>query len=317
MKATIYKLGEYKIIESDTGELRWEAHFGFGALREGRCFKKGGILFIGQGENNSPGLLKGEFLDQLNGFPEWLKTKYFCRGFEIYLCNTGKRVTKEEMLLWMMDPGFDEEDILYPEKPGQRSGNTSTRRAAMDVAFKLQRYQIIRKTSGQIIWKTPTGPNTVRSGTCIMVEDILFIGSRRNEQSNLIKRQFLSNLKHLPKWDQTKFYCPKLSLHECKTGNRVQQERKGRSGEKKATETHDAGKGFKNSFEFKSKKADLSGNRTMFFTHWPRKCIICAAGLILLIISLFFAYLIRHGKELKGRWHYKKGKSSSSHHRDH
>jgi len=316
MKANIYKLGEYTIIESDTGELRWEAHFGFGALQEGRCFRKGRILFIGPAENDRPGFLKGDFLDHLKPFPAWLKTKYYCRGLGVYRCKTRKRVTKEEMLLWMLDRGTDEGDRLYSEKPGQSSNNISTRRATGDVAFRLQRYEIIKKTNGQIVWKTPAGPNTVSGGTCIILEDVLFIGSRQNEQSNLIKRQFLANLQQLPKWDQTKYYCPKLSLYDCKTGNRVQEERKRWPGERRATETHDARKGYKNSTEFKLKKSDLSENRAMFFTRWVRKRITYAGALILLIISLFFAYLIRHWKELKGRWHYKKGKRSSTHHND-
>ena len=63
MKTNIYKLGEYKIIESDTGELRWEAHFGLGALQEGRCFKKGTILFIGPAESQRDGFLILEFID--------------------------------------------------------------------------------------------------------------------------------------------------------------------------------------------------------------------------------------------------------------
>jgi hypothetical protein len=74
MKATIYRLGEWKIIESDTGELRWEAHFGFGGLQEERCFRKGMILFIGPAEINRPGLFKGEFLDHLKPcFPRWAR----------------------------------------------------------------------------------------------------------------------------------------------------------------------------------------------------------------------------------------------------
>ena len=316
MKANIYKLGEYKIIESDTGELIWETHFGFGALQEGRCFRKGKILFIGPAEDERPGFLKREFLDHLKPFPEWLKTKYYCRGLDVYHCITGKRVTKEEMLLWMFDRGVDEGGRLYSEKPGQRSNNISPKRATGDLAFRLQRYEIIKKTNGQIVWKTHAGPNTVSGGTCFILEDILFIGSWQNDPSNFNKRQFLGNLQQLPKWDQTRYYCPKLSLHDCKTGNRIQEESKRWPNEKRATEPHDARKGYKNSFEFKLKKSDLSENRAMFFTHWVRKCITYAAALILLIISLFFAYLIRHWKKLKGRWHHKKGKRSSIHHSD-
>jgi len=135
MKIDIYKLGEYKIIESDTGELRWEAHFGFATLQEGRCFRKGTILFIGPAENDRVGFLKGDFLDHIKQFSKWSKTKYCCRSLEIYHCRTYRRVTKQQMLLWMLDRAIDEGDRLYSEESDQRSDNISTRGARRDVAF--------------------------------------------------------------------------------------------------------------------------------------------------------------------------------------
>jgi len=318
MKTTSYKLNEYKIIESGTGELKWEAHFGLGALQEGRCFRKGKILFIGPAENERLGFLKGEFLDHLKPFPAWLKTKYYCRGLEVYHCRNGKRVAKVEMQLWMLDRGIDEGGRIFTEKPGPCSNNISTRRATGDVAFRLGRYEIIKKTNNQFVWRTYAGPNTITVGNCIILEDILFIASWQNEPSDLNKRQFLANLQQLPKWDQTRYFCPKLSLHDCKTGKRlleVQEERERRPCEGRATKTHDAGKGYKNSTVFTLKKSDLSDRATVFIRRLM-KCITDAAALILLMISFFIGYLTRCWKALKGRWHCKKEKRSSTHQRD-
>jgi len=311
MRESFYKLDEYKIIESDTGDLRWEAHFGIGRLQEGRCFRKGMILFIGPAESDCIGFLKGEFLDHLKQFPEWLNTKYYCRGLDVYHCRSCKRVTKVEIQLWMLDRGIDEGGRIFTEKPEPCWDGISTRRIAGDVAFRLQRYEIIKKANGQIVWKTHSGPNTVTGGNCITLEDILFIGSRQNEQSTMSKRQFLSNLQQLPKWDQTRYYCSKLSLHDCKTLKRLQEERKRRAGKRRPTKTHTVEKGYKNRTKFKLKISDLSENRAMVFTQWVWKCMTYAADLILLIISLFFNFLTRLWKALKKRWHFKKGKRSS------
>jgi len=246
MKATHYRLGEYKIIESDTGGLKWEAHFGLGALQEGRCFTKGTILFMGPPENDRPGFLIGEFLDQLKPFPEWQKSKYYCRGLEVYQCKTGKRVTKKEMHLWMLDRGADKGGRSFSEKSGESSNNVSSRTETGEVAFRLQKYEIIQKTNDQVVWKTYSGANIVNSGTCIVLEDILFIGSRQTEKSNLTKQQFLANLQQLPEWVQTRYFCNRLTLHDRKTGNRVQEveeEKQRWSSERTAIETHAAGNG--------------------------------------------------------------------------
>lgn len=298
MKESFYKLDEYKIIESDIGELRWEAHFGIGRLQEGRCFKKGMILFIGPAESDRLGFLKGEFLDHLKQFPEWLKTKYYCRGLEVYHCQTGKRVAKVEMQLWMLERGIDEGGRIFTEQSGPYWDDISTRRTAGEVAFRLQRYEIIKKANGQIVWKTHAGPNTVSGGNCITLEDILFIGSRQNDQSTMSKRQFLSNLQQLPKWDQTRYYCSKLSLHDCKTGNRLLEKNKRWPGERRTSKTHIVGKEHKNRTKFKLKIPDLSENRAMVFIRWVWKFMTYTADLILLIISLFFNFLTRLWKTL-------------------
>ena len=316
MKESSYKLDEYKIIESDSGDLRWEAHFGIGALQEGRCFKKGMILFIGPAESDRLGFLKGEFLDHLKQSPEWLKTKYYCRGLEVYHCRTGKRVTKVKMQLWMLNQGIDEKERIFTEKLGPYFDGISSERISEDVHFRLQQYEITKKAKGQIVWKTYAGPNTVTGGNCITLEDILFIGSRQNEQSTMSKRQFLSNLQQLPKWDQTRYYCSKLSIHDCKAGKRLLKKSKRWAGGRRTKETHISGKEYDNRTKFKLKISDLSENRAMVFTRWVWKCMTHAADLILLIISLFFNFLTRLLKALKGRWYFKKEKRSSIDHHD-
>ena len=303
MKADMYKLGEYKIIESGSGELGWEAHFGLGEVKEGRCFKKGAILFIGPAENRCEGFLKLEFMAHLNGFPVWLKTKYYCRGFEIYHCKTGRKVTKEEMQLWMLGGDINKGDNRYLTNPEQLSDDISTRSATEDASCRLQRYEVIKKSNDQIIWKTDAGPSTFNGGTGIILEDILFMGLPQNEKTHLSKRQFLSNLEQLPEWNQTRYYSPKLSLHDCKTRGGIQEERKRWSGERRATEKNAAKKRCKNSTALKLRKSVLSEKTAMFFTHWARKWLTYVVDWILLNLPMFFAYLIRHWKKLKGRWH--------------
>jgi hypothetical protein len=354
MKISIYKLGEYKIMESDTGELRWEAHFGIAVRQEGMCFKKGAILFIRPAESQRDGFLKLEFSDHLKGLPPWLKTKYYCGNVEVFHCKTGKKVSTEEMRLWMLNQGREGENIALSCRTGDDSNDLSSLMSRENVTFRLQRYEIIKKTDAQIVWKTHAGPNTVSSGNCIILEDILFIGSRQTEQSNLNKRQFLANLQQLPKWDQTRYYCPKLSLHDCKTGNRLQEGRERWLSEKTPTEKHDIRNRYKNAteskiltgtqrgifstrtlpifesladsaasrgendrfFRFIFKKSYILKSIAIFRTSCIRKWITYTAALIFLILSSFFAFLIYYWEEHHESWHYKKGERASSHHRN-
>ena len=271
METNTYKLGEYKIIESDSGDLRWETHFGLGALQEGRCFKKGSILLIGPAENRRDGFLKLEFMAHLNAFPDWFKTKYYCRGLEIYHCETGKKVTKEEMQRWAIEKGINKRNGYYSAKTEDPLNGIATGMATANVSYRLQRYEITKRLNNEIVWKTCGGRGTFNGGIGTVLEDILFIGSGQNIEIPLDKIQFLGNLEKLPEWNQTKYYCTKLSLHDCNTGIRIQERRQRWTGGRRTAEKKGARKAYKKSAAFHSIKSDLSEKTAIFLSLQAKK----------------------------------------------
>ena len=228
MKETVYRLGEYKIIETATGQLMWQAHFGFGEFQKGRCFRKGSVLFIGPAESHQNGFLKGEFLDALKTYAKWDKTKFYCIGAGVHHSKDGKRVTKEEMMSWTLGRGLGKGDEIHrdPRKNLSESDGNSAGKVAENVVFRLQRYEILIRDDGQITWRTYSGSNSVNSGNCFILENILFVGPQRNTPSNLNKRQFIAILRQLTRWNQTDFFCKRFSLHECNAGSRRRDKHK-------------------------------------------------------------------------------------------
>ncbi len=306
MESAVYRLAEYKIIEGTTGGLTWEAHFGFAAGHTGKCFRKGTILFIGPSEGERPGYLKRDFFDHLKQYPEWSKTKYYCRGLEVFHCSTGKPATEIEMHLWGLDQRVTHErGGILSEEADKPSNCISVRNGQKNGTFRLQKYEIARKRDDLVAWRTYAGPNIGRGGNGVILEDILFFGSGQNERFDLIKRQFLSHLERLPKWDQTRYFCPRLPLHDCNAGTQVQgvwKKRKSRSTRKSMTKANTAENGYKNRTRSNLRKSGPAEGRPMFFVACSRKCINCAAASMRVLIPLFFRYLILFCKELKGRW---------------
>ena len=86
-----YKLGRYEITEMKNGQLVWKSPGGLGSLKKGPCHIKGNILFLEPGETEQSGLMRKEFLQQLNQLPNWVATKYFCVRYAIYYSSTGAR----------------------------------------------------------------------------------------------------------------------------------------------------------------------------------------------------------------------------------
>ena len=237
MKETFYKLGEYKIIESDSGELRWEAHFGLGMFQEGRCFRKGVILFIGPAGSHHNGFLKLEFNDHLKKLPAWIKTRYYCENLDVFQCKTGKKVSLTEMRFWMLEHGSEKTATDFSGSPGDAVNDTFSSISDKNVNFRIQKYEIKKNANGQVMWRAYAGFNILRNGECIILEDILFLGPWHDEQTDMVRREFIANLKNLPQWDQTKYFCHTFSLRECKTLSLIKEYKKGDLSHNKTTGT--------------------------------------------------------------------------------
>lgn len=214
-KASIYKMGEYKITENNYDDLLWEMHFGMGGLKEGKCFRKGQILFLGPARHERSGFLKGEYLDDMKHFPCWLKTRFYFSGFHIRRCDTGEKVSEHEMRMWTNIPeryptyreDHQKHDPIF--KTTGPDGNNC------EISYALNNYEIVIKGNGMVLWKRCGTLNRLNIGRCIIMEDILFIGPSENEQPDTQKRQFHEYLKLLPKWVDTEYYSCDFAIHEC------------------------------------------------------------------------------------------------------
>jgi hypothetical protein len=186
--------------------------------------------------------------------------------------------------------------------------------AQSEGVFRLGRYEITRKTTGQIVWKTAPGPNTVSKGTCTVSEDILFIGPRESTESNLIGRRFAKNLGQLPKWDQTGYYCAKSSLCVCRSFNNAQEERRRWLRNREPTGKHDPTEKLSKATRRKPAGLETLRRQALISSRLAAKSFIHLTEALRLVISFSSAGSIRFCKEIKRRWHLKKGKRSSVHH---
>ena len=351
---TSYRLDEYKIIEAGINEIRWEVHFGLGAFQKGKCFRKGKILFIGPMENTNAGFLKGEFLDHIDKLPFWSKTPYYCKGCEVYHCNTSNRVSKEEMLSWMLERKNGEHVRFNSEQSEKSLDQSPVTEECPELAFRLQRYKIVKKATGEVCWITHAGPNLGVRGNCIVLEDILFIKSFQSEPSELNKRSFQANLRQLPRWNQTRYYSQKLSLLDSKSGCRIlsteKRQEKKLSGEKKQgtkirkkvakvtiTETSEkknfSERIFNTLNSISQSKETVSSRAGSLWSKFKKpnipkriakiritrfwRWITSTIILIVLIIIFLFTFLIGVWNEHREKSHHKRSKHSSNYHRDH
>ncbi|MBA3035057.1 MAG: hypothetical protein FP814_01040 [Desulfobacterium sp.] len=206
-------------------------------------------------------------------------------------------VSREEMSLWNYQGSKDQR---RPKAMVTESSET---------AYRLQKYEIIKTANHQILWKTSGGPYLGISGTGEIMEDILFIGSMRNETFDMNKREFLGHLDRLPEWDLTRYFCPKLSLHTCKVENRIEEQRnetKSRLPEITAIANEKSIYKYKETTEFRFIKTGLLESITEIIRRWAKKIVIHAISLLLLLGSCAFNCLLRLWKVLKTRYVKKK-----------
>jgi hypothetical protein len=86
-----FRLSQFEITVKGDNELIWKSYIGQKALNVGKAFVHSDILFLAHGVSVKTDILKKYFLEHLLLLPPWKRTKYFCRQYTLYNCNTNSQ----------------------------------------------------------------------------------------------------------------------------------------------------------------------------------------------------------------------------------
>lgn len=92
-------------------------------------------------------------------------------------------------------------------------------------SYRLRSYRITEYETGVLWWETHFDFGKQRSGECFIQGNILIIKPWSDEKDGLLIGEFLGQLKKLPVWDKTLYYCFASELLDIKTGRKPTADR--------------------------------------------------------------------------------------------
>ncbi|MBU1387805.1 MAG: hypothetical protein KKE62_06310 [Proteobacteria bacterium] len=179
---------DYIIAEYDRFMYTWEMNMALGQHRIGNCFIVGNILIMEPWSHEKEGCLKLEYYERLKKLPIWNQSQYYC--FSPSLRNTG---TKQSLSNYFNQLQTNKNKIIIEPVKAFEPKN-----------FRIARYKIVVDENGTVSWQVYEQLNKIKKGLCIMESGILFISSQNSEvYENQSKKEWITKLRLLPKWDKT------------------------------------------------------------------------------------------------------------------
>ncbi len=94
-KSETFQLGRYQISITAEGDTTWKSYTGMNQIVRGSVLVESDILFIGPKQCNAPEESKIEFLRNLQSFPKWNRTVFWCRSIALRPVSTDKKKSKD------------------------------------------------------------------------------------------------------------------------------------------------------------------------------------------------------------------------------
>jgi hypothetical protein len=94
-KSENFQLGRYQISITTEGVTIWKSYTGMNQIVVGSVLVESDILFIGPKLCNAPEESKREFLCNLQSFPKWNRTVFWCRSIALRPVSTDKKKSKD------------------------------------------------------------------------------------------------------------------------------------------------------------------------------------------------------------------------------
>jgi len=86
-----------------------------------------------------------------------------------------------------------------------------------EIKYRLGGFIVIEHSGVLLTWVTHIALGAQRSGRCVVVGNILLLGSLDREEAGFLKLEFHEHLMKLPPWDKTRYYCFASSLRKVGT----------------------------------------------------------------------------------------------------
>ena len=84
--------------------------------------------------------------------------------------------------------------------------------------YRLGEYRITDYENGRLSWERHVDFGVQRSGDGYILGDTLILGPASHEENGFLIGEFLDQLKKIPVWDKTRYYCHASELLEVATG---------------------------------------------------------------------------------------------------
>jgi hypothetical protein len=95
-----------------------------------------------------------------------------------------------------------------------------------EIKYRLDEYVIIERDGVFLTWVSHVALGTQLSGISLIIGNILVIGPQKHQEAGFLKLEFNEQLRKLPAWTKTKYYCLASSIRKADTGQSLAHELK-------------------------------------------------------------------------------------------
>ena len=91
--------------------------------------------------------------------------------------------------------------------------------------YRINEYRISEFADGRMWWDAHSGLGKQIGGPCFVYGNMLILGTRCSEEDGFLKLEFFNQLKRLPFWHKTRYYCFISSLMDVSSGTNISEQK--------------------------------------------------------------------------------------------
>ena len=91
--------------------------------------------------------------------------------------------------------------------------------------YRINEYRISEFADGRLWWDAHSGLGRQIGGPCFVYGNMLVLGKQCSEEDGFLKLEFFNQLKRLPVWHKTRYYCFISALMDVSSGTNISEQK--------------------------------------------------------------------------------------------